>query len=333
MVAGRWHKTSAARPNDGRPLVSIITPVMNRADSIERCLESVAKQSYHRIEHIVVDGGSTDGTLELIEQYDSSWPFQVISEPDDGMYDAINKGMRLAQGDVLAYLNSDDLYFPWTVETAAATLESGADLAYGDLGILDIGDNGRARRFYVQFYSNFDLRHYSFVTTIAQPTVFWSRSLMNRIGWFDTTYRLIGDCEYWLRAALQGARMEQVTEVMAVQVDHGAALRWTQTERLEEEFNRLRTAMRRIVEPPASPEWERVKHSLTWRMRQVELLYASMQSRPSKWPRFIEALRANGVRPRVRDLRMLAPGRWRGGASMFGDPSRISGLFGYGAGG
>ncbi len=92
------------------PLVSIITPVLNRRAFIRQCLMSVAKQTHPRIEHIVIDGGSTDGTLDVLRSFQRTHPIKWISGPDEGMYDAINKGMELANGDILAYLNSDDLY-------------------------------------------------------------------------------------------------------------------------------------------------------------------------------------------------------------------------------
>src|SRR6266511_2126965 len=111
-----------------RPLVSIITPALNRVETLGTCLASVASQTYEPIEHIVVDGGSTDGTVEMLGGYRASHRFQWISRPDDGMYDAINKGISLAHGDVLAYLNSDDLYLPWSVEVAVRALEPGIDL-------------------------------------------------------------------------------------------------------------------------------------------------------------------------------------------------------------
>ncbi len=143
-----------------RPLVSIITPVLNRVETMRTCLASVARQTYQPIEHIVVDGGSTDGTLELVEAHRASHRFQWISEPDKGMYDAINKGMSLAQGDVLAYLNSDDLYLPWSVGVAAHALRPGIELIYGDLGVLSADANGKPRAFSIQFYPDFDLRYY-----------------------------------------------------------------------------------------------------------------------------------------------------------------------------
>jgi glycosyltransferase involved in cell wall biosynthesis len=323
-------KTTAGRSSDGRALVSIITPVLNRADSIERCLASVAKQTYHPIEHIVVDGGSSDGTLQLIQAHrPMSTRFRWISEPDDGMYHAINKGIALAGGEVMAYLNSDDLYLPWSVEVAVLALEPGIDIVYGDLGVLHDSD-GRPPAFYVQFYPEFDLRYYSFVGSIGQPTVFWRKTLTDRIGGFDTNYRLIADCDYWLRAALDGARMRHLDEVMAVQVEHPLTLRATQSRRLDDEFHQLRSKMAALVHPPLSPRREAMKKSLVWRLRQLELFYALKRRKPYKWPRFVDAMRTHSVDIRLRDLRMLAPARWRGHASLLGDVSRVEGLIGSG---
>lgn len=320
-------KSGTVRRDDARPLVSIITPVLNRADSIERCLASVAKQTYRPIEHIIVDGGSTDGTLQFIQQHrPMDVVFRWISERDEGMYHAINKGIALARGEVIAYLNSDDLYLPWSVEVAVRGLRPSVDIVFGDLGVLQEERGGRPPTFYVQFYPEFDLRYYSFVGSIAQPTAFWRGRISERIGGFDTSYRLIGDCDFWLRAALDGARTRHLDEVMAVQVEHPFTLRATQPKRLDEEFHRLRTRMAMTVGPPSSLRREALKKSVVWRLRQLEFFYASKRRRPHKWPRFMEALRTHGFDMRLRDLRMLAPARWRGDASLLGDASRVADL-------
>jgi glycosyltransferase involved in cell wall biosynthesis len=320
-------KTDAVGSNNQTPLVSIITPVLNRADSIEGCLASVAKQSYRPIEHIVVDGGSSDGTVKLIEQHQpGDVAYQWISERDEGMYDAINKGIALARGEVVAYLNSDDLYFPWSVEVAVRGLRHSVDIIFGDLGVLQVRRGSRPPTFYLQFYPEFNLRYYSFVGSIAQPTAFWRRTISERIGGFDTSYGLIADCDFWLRAALDGARMRHVDEVMAVQVEHPFTLRATQPRRLDDEFHRLRTRMTKTMRPPSSPRREALKKSVRWRFRQLEFFYASKQRRPNKWPRFIEAIRTHGLDMRLRALRMLAPARWRGDASLLGDVSRLDEL-------
>jgi glycosyltransferase involved in cell wall biosynthesis len=313
----------------GRPLVTIITPVLNRVETMKACLASVASQTYQPIEHIVVDGGSTDGTLELIGAYRASHRFRWMSEPDDGMYEAINKGVSIANGQVLAYLNSDDLYLPWSVAVAVRELQQpGIELIYGDLGVLHTKTNSEAESFYIEFYPDFNLRHYSFVGTIGQPTVYWRRSLMQRIGLFDTRYRLIGDCEYWLRAALNGVEPRHIPEVMAFQVEHGSTLRATQRSKLREEFDALRRSMMAVVDPPRSLQWERVKTSLAWRVRQIEFFYAMKAKYPHKWKHFVQTLHAHGVDVRLRDLRVLAPAPWRGGASLLSDAGLLRNIFG-----
>jgi glycosyltransferase involved in cell wall biosynthesis len=316
----------------GRPLVSIITPVLNRVETMRACLASVANQTYRPIEQIVVDGGSIDGTLELISAYRASHDFRWISEPDNGMYDAINKGVSIAQGEVLAYLNSDDLYFPWSVDVAVRALQRPAiELIYGDIGVLHAEHNGRSGSFYIQFYPDFHLRHYTFVGTMGQPAVFWRRSLTRRIGLFDTRYRLIGDCEYWLRAAVNGAKPKHIPEVMALQVEHGSTLRATQSFKLREEFDTLRRSMMAVVAPPTSLQLERVKSSVAWRIRQLEFFFAMKAQYPHKWQHWVQTLHAHGVEVSLRDLRVLAPSRWRGGASLFADNGRLDDVLGRNA--
>jgi glycosyltransferase involved in cell wall biosynthesis len=311
-----------------QPLVSIITPVLNRAGIIADCLGSVAAQTYQPIEHIVVDGGSTDGTLEQLERHRAPHEFRYISEPDNGMYDAINKGIALARGDILAYLNSDDLYLPWSVDVAAHALAPAIELIYGDLGVLSVASSGYPGHFRIQFYPDFKLRYYTFVAVLGQPTVFWRRSLTDRIGLFDIEYRLIGDCEYWLRAALLGAKPRHIPEIMAVQVEHDSTLRATQATRLREEFETLRLSMAGFIDPPSHPTWERIRKSFAWRMRQVEFFYAMKTKDPHKWRNFAKTMRAHGVNFRSRDLRLLAPARWRGDASLFGEALRLHDLYG-----
>jgi Glycosyl transferase family 2 len=299
------------------PLVSLVTPVLNRVESMNKCLASIADQTYGPIEHIVVDGGSTDGTLDLLRDYRCQHAFRWISEPDGGMYEAINKGISMAQGDVFAYLNSDDMYLPWSVEVAVRALSSGIDLVYGDMGILRSRSDCRQPLFNIQFYPDFDLRHYSFLGTIGQPTVFWRRGLTERIGLFDTRYRLIGDCEYWLRAAMAGARLRHISEVMAIQVEHSSTLRVTQRVRLGDEFKMLRREMSTIIDPPTFVRIERLKRSLAWRARILEFLFAMKAPHPRKWPHFVTMVRADGLDVSFRDLGILAPARWRREASLF----------------
>ncbi len=244
------------------------------------------------------------------------------------MYDAINKGISLSQGDVLAYLNSDDFYFPWSVDVAVGALRHGIELIYGDMGILRAETSTTRASFSIQFYPDFSMRHYAFVATMGQPTVFWRRSLSEKIGLFDVSYRLIGDCEYWLRAALRGAKLRHIPELIAVQVEHGSTLRATQADRLSEEFDMLRHAMATRVDPPSSLRWERLKRSVAWRVSQLEFFYAMKAKQAHKWRASWSICTLVASTSMWRDLRLLAPARWRGDVSLFGDALGVDELAG-----
>lgn len=310
-----------------RPLVSIVTPVLNRADTLPDCLASVANQDYGPIEHIVVDGGSTDGTLDVLRSHESP-ALRWISEPDGGMYEAVNKGMRMAEGRVLAYLNSDDLYLPWSVRVAVEELGSGHEIVYGDMGVLCRQEFAGFDGFWVMFYRPFDLRYYSYVGVLGQPTVFWRRELTERIGLFDTSYRNIGDCEYWLRAARAGATPRHIPELLAIQVDHVDSLTKRYRERLHEEHDRLRLEMSAYVAPPrTSLRTARLLKSLGWRARNLQFYLQTMSGRPSRWPLLVRYLRERGIRVTMGDLaRVLAPGQWRRSASLIGHGRNLTAL-------
>ena len=309
-----------------RPLVSIITPVLNREHSIHMCLSAVAAQSYSSIEHVVVDGGSTDGTIDILRRFRPRHAFRWLSESDRGMYDALNKGLAMARGDVVAYLNSDDFYLPWSVEVAVEALGRGADVVYGDLGLLQVRSDNRST-FYVQFYPPFDLTYYTHVGTLAQPTVFWRREVTERIGGFDSDYRLIGDCEYWLRAAVAGASLVHEEEVLAIQIDHEDTLRATNPGGLEAEFRRLRGTYSTKARPPSRPRADAALKSLRWRWLQLRFAMETYRREPARWPRFIRFLkdsRINVTRP-ARALASLLPARFRPGWAMHIDKSMVEG--------
>ena len=307
-----------------RPLVSIVTPVLNRARRIRACLSSVAAQSYPAVEHIVIDGGSTDGTLDVLRELSDEHTVRWISEPDSGMYDAINKGLGLARGDVLAYLNSDDFYLPWSVEVAVAALARGSDIAFGDLGILTFPTDDDTY-FFIQTYPPFDPTYYTYVSALGQPTVFWRRSITERIGGFDTRFRQVGDCEYWLRAATRGAQFLHVSEVMAVQVEHASTLRATRADELASEYQQLRREYSAMIPRPIAHSFRVRQRGLRWRWNQVLFMLESLQKRPVRWSRFIRFLRDNELElmPPARALGALLPARLRSRRAMYVDMSPL----------
>lgn len=216
------------------PLVSVVTPSLNQAETIAATLESVQQQTYPRVEHIVVDGGSTDGTLDILRTAGDSIAW--ISEPDAGMYDALNKGLAVASGDVLAYLNTDDAWFPWTAATAINSLRRHpeAGFVFGDLLIEE--PTGELR---LDFHSPFRLAYLRRHAFLAQPTVFLRRSVWEEAGPFDASLQLLGDVEYWMRIADRFPG-RKINEVLALQRNHPGAKRFTEPEALATELADVR---------------------------------------------------------------------------------------------
>ena len=183
------------------PLISIITPSYNQASYLDETIRSVLGQNYPDLEYIVVDGGSTDGSVDIIKKYADRIDWWV-SEPDKGQAHAINKGLRRARGDYVAWLNSDDLYLPNAVKHAAEALKQNPDvtMVYGD-GIL-IDSTRQILDWH--YYSSLNALDLLCWKVLLQPTVFMRRSVLEQIGYLDLDYDLVLDHDLWIRFALQG---------------------------------------------------------------------------------------------------------------------------------
>ena len=182
------------------PLVSIITPAYNSARYLEALLASVCQQDYSPIEHIVVDGGSTDRTVDLLRQ--AGQQVRWISEPDQGQSDALNKGLRLARGDIIGWINADDQYEPGAVAAAVGYLQAHHDvgLVFSDCNFIDaagrVVDRGRTQAT--------DLAALLLEgCTIPHQATFLRRSLFDRIGAFDVELRYVMDYDFLLRSLLE----------------------------------------------------------------------------------------------------------------------------------
>lgn len=178
--------------------VSIITVVYNNKDTIKQAIESVLLQDYSYIEHIVIDGNSTDGTVEIIKSYEhkiSKW----ISEPDNGIYDAMNKGIKLATGEIIGFLNSDDFYAnDSVVETVVNTMEEKCiDSCYGDLVYVDRGNPEKVLRYWRS--RHFKENKFKRGWMPPHPTFFVKKWVYDTYGAFNLHFPIAADYELMLR--------------------------------------------------------------------------------------------------------------------------------------
>jgi glycosyltransferase involved in cell wall biosynthesis len=185
------------------PSISVITPCMNAATTIVEALESVRSQGYPQVEHIVIDGGSTDRTVELL---DSMPHVRWISEPDRGRVDAANKGLGMAAGDVIAWLNADDRYEPGALHAVGRALVEDPHAAWATGYCRIIDGHGREIRRAVTSYKNFLLRRWSvglYLTQnfVSDPATFVRRSALQQVGALDPRYKRSHDYDLWLRVA------------------------------------------------------------------------------------------------------------------------------------
>ena len=181
--------------------ISIITPTLNRAHFLEEAVESVRAQAQHGIEHLILDGGSTDGTLEQLARHPH---LRVVSEPDRGLYDAINKGLRLASGEIVGWLNSDDRFAPGAF---AAVLAAFADPAVEAVsGTAEFFERVGANDVAVRRTVGVEMRALNVRNlTLGTPAInarFFRRSFRERVGECDLRYRIAADRDWLLRAAL-----------------------------------------------------------------------------------------------------------------------------------
>jgi glycosyltransferase involved in cell wall biosynthesis len=201
--------------------LSIITPSLNQARYLPACLSSVRKAAAaaapHEVEHIVIDGGSTDGSVEILR---ATPDFRWVSEPDTGQSNAINKGLSMATGEILAYLCADDLYEPTAINRALQTFADHpeTDIVYADFYFLE-GDSGRKRRKSVAAFSPDNLHR---ANPLGQPAVWWRRRVYEKFGGFDESLHYCMDHEYWLRLGPQ-VRWHYLPEPLAVSRLHADA--------------------------------------------------------------------------------------------------------------
>jgi glycosyltransferase involved in cell wall biosynthesis len=225
-----------------RPLVSIITPSLNQGDFLEACLKSVMTQSYEHLEHVVMDGGSTDSSLSILKGYEDAYPLRWQSRQDSGMYEAIDRGLREARGDIIAYINADDRYLPWAIEVVVKAVGRSVHeriMLFGDVVSVTQSTRGSAHGLLRLTPPLHPALLRLSASLVSQPGVFFSRQLLEDVGDFDETLRYVGDFDFFLRG-LREARHIRLQEVLAVETEHHERKTTRDTGQLVDELGRVK---------------------------------------------------------------------------------------------
>ncbi|MDK1118765.1 MAG: glycosyltransferase family 2 protein [Anaerolineae bacterium] len=206
-------------PLSQQPLVSIITPSYNQAAYLEQTLTSVLEQDYPHLEYFVIDGASTDGSLDIIHKLADRLTWWV-SEKDSGQAEAINKGLARARGEIIAWLNSDDYYLLGAVSAAVKVFQEYPEvvLVYGNM--LAVDENGETINIFK--YNQLSLKDLLCFQIIGQPAVFMRRDALDKAGHLDPNFHYLLDHQLWLRVALQG-RILHVNDTWAAARYHAEA--------------------------------------------------------------------------------------------------------------
>lgn len=188
------------------PKVSIVTACYNSEKYLEKCIMSIMSQTYDNVEHIIIDGGSNDKTLDIIKKYEKKYNMRWISEKDNGMYDAISKGFAMADGDIYAWLNSDDMYMPWACEIVARIMQetdthwcTGIPCHYNERGVAY-----NIPRVTPVFQRRFIRKGYMdgrVATFLEQESMFWDRNLWEKCSGVLSNYKMAGDYHLWKKFA------------------------------------------------------------------------------------------------------------------------------------
>jgi glycosyltransferase involved in cell wall biosynthesis len=233
-----------------QPLVSIITPSYNQAAYLETTIHSVLAQDYAPLEYLIVDGASQDDSPQIIQRYGGRLAWWV-SEADHGQAEAINKGFQHANGEIVAWLNSDDVYLPGAVQSAVDALQANAQagLVYGDAITIDPG--GRPLNRLV--FDDWGLPDLMNFRVICQPAVFMRRAVLEKAGYLDASYHYMLDHQLWLRMA-RLAPIQHIPQLWAADRHHPAAKNVSQAAGFAQETLRL-------------VDWMRIQPDLMLRLR------------------------------------------------------------------
>jgi glycosyltransferase involved in cell wall biosynthesis len=193
------------------PRVSIVTPSYNQAEYVEETIRSVLLQGYPNLEYIIIDGASSDGSVEIIRRYEDQLAYW-ISEPDQGQADAIQKGFTRVTGDIVAYLNSDDVYLPNAIAMAVSAFQLDPELCVvsGDMRFVDAAGHevGQMQGMEGDFFEHF----LTLTNPIPQPSAFLTRYALDTAGGIDPAFHMLMDYDLWCRIGLRGMKIQRIPE-------------------------------------------------------------------------------------------------------------------------
>lgn len=203
------------------PKLSIITVSFNSEKYIRLTLESVLRQDYQNYEYIIIDGASKDRTIQIVEEYIPRFQgrLRYISEPDNGIYYAMNKGISMANGDYIGIINSDDFYYPGTFSRVVSVIDESdvlPDVIYGNHDVIDEDNN-------VLYTGNSDHGRLNRRMSVSHPTSFVKRETYQKYGSFDTSYRITADYELMMRFKSKGCVFQKIDSTMAAYRIGGAS--------------------------------------------------------------------------------------------------------------
>ena len=203
-----------------KPLITVVTVVYNGEQYLDQTIRSVIEQDYDNVEYIIIDGGSTDGTLEIIQKYEEQIDYWIC-EPDSGIYDAMNKGVSLASGEYIAFLNADDYYFSQNTLNIISIniLRKNVDVIYGDMHILNENDERKERAHYVGIkYGWFPYSMYWIWIRMVfgHPASFTARKRLIGLGGFSESFKIAADYDFFIRLFVKNGTFQYVPEVLAV---------------------------------------------------------------------------------------------------------------------
>lgn len=249
------------------PLISIIIPSYNQAAYLEHTLNSVFSQSYPNLETIVVDGASNDGSQEIIRRHAGHLAWWV-SEKDGGQAEAINKGFQRASGEIIAWLNSDDIYLPGALDQAAAALlvNPHTGMVFGDAITMDAA----GRPLNKLSFGNWGLDELMRFRMICQPAVFMRRSALEKAGFLEPSYHFLLDHQLWIRMA-EAAPIQHIPDIWAAARHHAQAKNVAHAAGFGQEARRILDWMR--TRPGFKPAVEQNKRQILAGATRLEARY------------------------------------------------------------